>query len=85
MVKKVINFKEANKKREKDLNLEHELRAAKVVSWFKNHLLEEDNKKLSDDEAELIFMNLVEHFRELPEEGDEVAKYIYRQIKENKQ
>jgi hypothetical protein len=78
-----MTFKQAQIKREENPSLEHELRAAKIVSWFVDHMLNEEGEELTDNEKQIIFEKLVEYFEYSNDEADSIVFEIYRDMKDS--
>jgi len=80
-----MTFKEALLKREEDPSLEHQLRAAKVVSWFRDYILNEQGEELKDSDAQRLFEILIDFFEYTSDPGDEVVFEFYENIKDGRE
>jgi hypothetical protein len=72
-----MTFKEALEHRKKNKNLEHELRAAKIVDWIKSV------EKINGKEAEKLYERLIDYIRDEVDSMDDVAIDLLSEIKEN--
>lgn len=73
-----MTFKEALEIREQDTELEHQLRAAKIVSWLL------DQEEIKEDEAEELFLRLWDDISNSDDEFDDIVFNIIEDIREER-
>jgi hypothetical protein len=70
-----MTFKEALKQKQKNINLEYELRAARIANWVN------EQESLTNAKVEKLYNALVEVLREDPDDMDAVAYELLEDIK----
>jgi hypothetical protein len=73
-----MTFQEALEIREQDRDLEHYLRAAKIVDWLVNH------EEIKEDEVDDVFATLVDEIANSEDEFDSLVYGIIEDIREQR-
>jgi polyhydroxyalkanoate synthesis regulator phasin len=75
----MLSLTEAIEMRNANPDLEHQLRAAKVVEWML------DNGEVNEEESEELYIRLIDEMYNSDEEYDSLALEIVREIREEKE